>query len=72
MEKPKTYRDHCHVEGCETVFLGVKVDEYINHLQEEHGELKANIAEKCLVGICDHHGEYELEGYGRCPNCEHS
>lgn len=70
MKELKTYRESCHIEDCETRFIGITVEEYVEHLKNKHGRTKAKIIDRLVVGFCKEHGEYELTDYGRCPECE--
>lgn len=45
---PETYRDECHL-GCETRFIGISREEYVEHLRDDHGEFKADLWETLVV-----------------------
>lgn len=44
-----TYRDECHFDGCQTRFIGIVREDYVEHIRESHGRLKASIWDKLVV-----------------------
>lgn len=44
-----TYRSVCHFDGCETRFVGVDRDGYVDHIREAHGSFKARIYDELVV-----------------------
>lgn len=46
---PEPYRDECHFEDCETRFLGISREEYVEHIREAHCERKANLYDTLVV-----------------------
>jgi DNA-binding NarL/FixJ family response regulator len=44
-----TYRAGCPVDGCDTRFIAISKNEYVEHLHEEHSVLKASIVDEMVV-----------------------
>jgi len=48
-EDSNTYRGECHVDGCDTRFIGVSRSEYIDHLRDKHRELTGDIWDRLVI-----------------------
>lgn len=45
----ETYRDKCHIDGCDTRFIGLSREKYEVHLREEHSILISAIWNKLVI-----------------------
>lgn len=44
-----TYRSECHFDGCDTQFVGIDRDDYVEHIREEHGSFRARIWDELVI-----------------------
>ena len=63
-----TYARECHFDDCDTVFVGITRNEYVDHIREEHGEGKAKIYELVVVE-CPECAEHHKDERRTCDDC---
>jgi uncharacterized protein with PIN domain len=66
-EMTPTYKPECPY--CDTSLIGFTREEFLEHVEEEHGKLKMKIWRDLVVSECLRCGAAFTSQTGHCPEC---